>query len=215
MENCKPYILNWIKNQNASGGSGSSIVIDKSFNLSGSSFEEFPSWLANATFTGDLSYEFSNNSKLKNVPELKFVDVTACEQTFSGCTALESVGIFDLSKCTNVSSMFNNCNNLISVSSYNLEKVEKTTQMFQNCSNLETVPVFNLKKVLSVSDMFKNCSSLTNDSLNNILSSLDTFVDYYRTKTLQYIGLSETQATTCTSFDIWTSLTTKGWTTGY
>lgn len=63
--------------------------------------------------------------------------------------------------------------------------------------------------------MFKNCTSLSNDSLNNILAMLTNATAYTGTKTLKYIGLSETQATTCTTLSNWTACETAGWTTGY
>ena len=63
--------------------------------------------------------------------------------------------------------------------------------------------------------MFDNCTSLTDDSLNNILAMLTNATAYTRTKTLKYIGLSKTQATTCTTLSNWAACEAAGWTTGY
>lgn len=35
------------------------------------------------------------------------------------------------------------------------------------------------------------------------------------TKTLKYMGISSTQATTCQSLSNWSAFTAAGWTTGY
>ena len=57
-------------------------------------------------------------------------------------------------------------------------------------------------------------SQLTNDSLNNILEMCKNSV-MSSNKTLKYIGLSSTQATTCTTLSNWAACESAGWTTGY
>ena len=63
--------------------------------------------------------------------------------------------------------------------------------------------------------MFNNCPKLSDNSLNNIMQMCINAVSYTGTKTLKYIGLSQTQATTCQSLSNWSAFTNAGWTTGY
>ena len=94
-------------------------------------------------------------------------------------------------------------------------KVTSMSSMFSNCTSLTTIPQLDTSKVTSMSSMFFNCKSLSNDSLNNILAMLTNATAYTGTKTLKYISLSETQATTCTTLSNWAECETAGWTTGY
>ena len=93
--------------------------------------------------------------------------------------------------------------------------VNSMSNMFNNCTALTTIPLLNTSNVTSMSFMFNGCAALTNDSLNNILAMLTNATSYTGTKTLKYIGLSETQATTCTTLSNWSACEAAGWTTGY
>ena len=63
--------------------------------------------------------------------------------------------------------------------------------------------------------MFSNCTSLSNESLNNVLAMCTNATSYTGTKTLKYIGINATQATTCQSLSNWSAFVAAGWTTGY
>lgn len=89
------------------------------------------------------------------------------------------------------------------------------SQMFYECTSLTTVPLLNTSKATNVSGMFSGCTSLSNESLNNILAMCTNATSYTRTKTLKYIGLTSTQATTCQSLSNYSAFTAAGWTTGY
>lgn len=86
--------------------------------------------------------------------------------------------------------------------------------MFQNCEKLEDVPVYDTQYISQMSNMFQNCNSLTNNALNNILQMCIN-ATYANTKTLKYIGLSSSQATTCQSLSNWDAFVEAGWTSGY
>lgn len=69
---------------------------------------------------------------------------------------------------------------------------------FYACQYLTTLPVLDISKVTNLYRTFYNCSALSNNSLNNILQMIANATSYSSVKTLNYIGLSSTQATTCT-----------------
>ena len=100
----------------------------------------------------------------------------------------------------------------------NTENVTNMERAFNDCVNLEDFPVLNGSKVTNFRNTFSNCNKLTNDSLNNILEMLKNATVYNasnNTKTLKWIGLSSTQATTCTTLSNRAACETAGWTTGY
>ncbi len=88
--------------------------------------------------------------------------------------------------------------------------------LFINSKFNGDISEWDVSNVENMCSMFKYCPALTNTSLNNILASLAT-TSYTGTvnKTLKYIGLDQTQATTCTTLSNWAALSAKGWTTGY
>lgn len=93
---------------------------------------------------------------------------------------------------------------------------EDIESMFDDCRSLVSLGVMDLSKVRRAQYAFTACVSLSDDSLNNILASLATTTSLYTgTKTLKYVGLSSTQATTCTTLSNWAALSAAGWTTGY
>ena len=93
--------------------------------------------------------------------------------------------------------------------------VTSFSYMFSGCSNLTTVPQLDTSSGTEFSGMFFGCSSLSNTSLNNILASLANAASYSSIKTLKYVGLSSTQATTCTTLSNWAAASGAGWRTGY
>lgn len=89
--------------------------------------------------------------------------------------------------------------------------------MFNGCSNLTEIPLLNTSNVTTMNTMFGGCSNLSENSLNNILQMCINAVSYtgVNTKTLNYIGLSEEQATKCTTLSNYQAFLDAGWTTGY
>ena len=111
--------------------------------------------------------------------------------------------------------MFYGCTNLTSIPQLNTSKSTNMQEIFAHCTSLVEVPVLDTGKVTSMMDMFFNCTSLSDDSLNNILQMCVNASSYTKTKTLKYIGLTQEQATKCTTLSNYEAFTAAGWTTGY
>ena len=142
-----------------------------------------------------LTSSFAGCVALVKVENINSAGVTSFRNMFYGCTTIETIPEFDTSKATDVSSMFSDCTALVNLPTYSFAKISNLTK---------------------VNGTFSGCPNLSNTSLNNIIKTLLTLGNTsFGTKSLKYVGLSETQATTCTSFDEWTELAAKGWTTGY
>jgi len=158
---------------------------------------------------------FDNCNSITEIPLLNTGNVTNMNAMFYRCYALTSVPQIDTSKCTNTSSMFSGCNHLTSIPQIDTSNVTNMYYMFGDASLIQTIPLLNTAKVTNMQNMFRNCSALTNDSLNNVLAMCVGASAYSGTKTLKYIGLSSTQATTCTGLSNWSACQSAGWTTGY
>ena len=160
---------------------------------------------------------FYGCSHLTEVPSLNTSNVTNMHSMFEKCTSLVSVSFLDTSKVTDMYYMFEQCTNLTSIPQLDTSNVTDMSSMFSYCESLITLPQLDMSSVVknNLFVAFSKCPALSNDSLNNILASLLTATSYTGAKTLKNIGLSEEQATTCTTLSNWSALEAKGWTTGY
>ena len=134
------------------------------------------------------------------------------------CIPVKSDGtpLLDTSNITSMQRMFDNCTNLKTIPTLDTSNVIDMNSMFYDCPNLTTIPVLDTSKITDMSGMFSDCPNLTNDSLNNILTMLTNATQITTTnKKLIYVGLSETQAQTCTTLSNWTACQEAGWVTGY
>lgn len=150
--------------------------------------------------------------------DLSNITFTHCTELFSNATNLTTILNLNTEGSTSFNSTFSECSSLETLPNINTSNSSNFSYICSKCTSLKNVPVFDMVKCGAYSDsnMFQNCSSLTNESLNNILASLLTAKNIVSTqRTLAKIGLSETQATTCTTLSNWQSLVDKGWTTGY
>lgn len=185
----------------------------------------------NATYGTNFERAFSECYALQTVtidesmPALK---VSSLYYTFYNLLNLTSIPALDLSK---INSSYNSSNEglygsfvntaLTSITFVNMNQISELTNMTRmcyNCEALETINGFELpdNQITYMSNTFKNCTSLTNDFLNTLLGQLNKLGSVYEgEKTLKYIGLSEEQATTCTTLSNWSSAEAAGWTTGY
>ena len=186
---------------------------------------------------------FTDDYKLKYFPSVDFSSITSMEQYFYG-SSLEYLPAIDTSNVTNmtyafsgtkiktcpnlssgsstnVSRMFLNCTLLETAPQMDTNKSKTNTSMFQNCHYLKNVPVYNWSSIsngsTANSNMFDNCPNLTNESLNNIMASCITATKVTTSsyKTLAKLGLTQAQATTCTTLSNYQAFTNAGWTTGY
>ena len=158
---------------------------------------------------------FSNCTNLQTIPLLNTSEVTSMTNMFEYCYSLQTIPLIDTSKVTSMGNMFNHCETLTSIPQIDTSKVTSMGSMFAYCSSLQTVPVLDFSSATSMYKVFNYCEALSNDSLNNILASLLTATSYKGTKNLKYIGLTETQAQTCTTLSNWAACEEAGWTTGY
>lgn len=169
----------------------------------------------NTSKVQDMNYMFSDCTSLTTIPQIDTSKVENMSYMFDGCSKLETVPMINTSSVTNMYQMFRNCTNLTTIPKINTSNVTNMDYMFNFCNNLTTIPQLNMNNVSSMISMFNDCVNLSNDSLNNILASLLTATSYTGAKTLNRIGLSSTQATTCTTLSNWSACEAAGWTTGY
>ena len=171
--------------------------------------------LLNTSLVTDMNTMFRGCSIIQTIPQLDTSKVTDMSYMFYDCTNLTTIPLLNTSKVTKMSNMFENCSNLTTIPELDTSLVTNIRRMFYGCKSLTTIPLLNTSKVTDMSYMFSDCSNLSDDSLNNVLASLLTATSYTSTKTLKYIGLSEEQATKCTTLSNWQACVSSGWTTGY
>lgn len=122
----------------------------------------------------------------------------------------------DISNATDMNYVFYTCTSLISIPEMDTSHITTCQGLCNGCTSLVNVPILNFSELTGTNhyNMFNNCPSLSNDSLNNILATCITMTGVTN-KTLKYMGLSSTQATTCQSLSNWNDFVTAGWTSGY
>ena len=128
---------------------------------------------------------------------------------------LDGTPLLDTSQLTNCGGLFQNSQNLISVPMLDISNATDIAYMFGDCTNLIYIPVLNTSKVVDMLGTFSRCPKLSDKSLNNILQMCINASNYRENKTLEYLGLSEEQATKCTTLSNYEAFTEAGWTTGY
>lgn len=140
---------------------------------------------------------------------------TTTSYMFRDCKELKSIPLFNMSYVAGTQYMFQRCVKLTSVPNFNFSNVANLRETFSGCTSLTTIPALTLTRATNLRDTFLNCPNLSNDTLNNIMAMCISATSYASTKTLAYIGLTSTQATTCTGLSNYSSFTAAGWTTGY
>ena len=128
---------------------------------------------------------------------------------------LDGTPLLDTSQLTNCGGLFQNSQNLIFVPMLDISNATDIAFMFGDCTNLIYIPVLNTSKVVDMLGTFTRCPKLSDKSLNNILQMCINASNYRENKTLEYLGLSEEQATKCTTLSNYEAFTEAGWTTGY
>lgn len=163
---------------------------------------------------------------LKSI-NLNCTSITTFENCFKDCNAVTSITLTNVNTTDNINFYwtFYGCTSLTDLNIENISniKISNLTYCFYNCSSLITLGEINLNNVSTnncMQNAFSGCTSLSNDSLHNIIKAMsasDYIKTYYTSynKKLSHIGLTSEQATTCTSFNEWTTLSTAGWSTGY
>lgn len=171
--------------------------------------------LLNTSKVVNMDSTFASCTNLVTIAQINTSKATNMAFMFNSCTNLTTIPLLDTSQVTSMNGMFGSCTNLLAIPQIDTSKTTNMNRMFSDCINLSTISQLNLSKVTGINNMFSNCTSLSDDSLNNILASLLTATSYTGAKILKNIGLSEEQATTCTTLSNWSALEAKRWTTGY
>ena len=172
----------------------------------------------------NMNYMFSYSPNITSVtfngtPQL--TSSASLEGLFQGKSKLEEINGLDLSTYNGAMDYF--CSGCSKLKSFNLEGLGSITTFqycFSGCSSLEDICYLDTSNISGTAvkrlrGMFNGCKKLTNTSLNTILlmcinaNQVDTY------KTLAHIGLTEEQATVCTTLSNYEAFTAAGWTTGY
>lgn len=188
------------------------------------------------------TYLFYNCSSLEEAPKINAPNTTNWNQSFYGCSAMIKAtnidtsagtsfsGMFygckklvevavDTSNGTDFSSMFNGCKALIASPDLNTSKATSMAKMFNGCTSLTTVSVLDTSNITTsgMNGMFSSCTNLSEESLNNILAMCTnaTKITSSTYMKLSYVGLTEAQATTCTTLSNYQAFLDAGWITGY
>lgn len=173
----------------------------------------------------DCSSAFSGLGNLEKIGAIKTSSLaTNMSGMFSSCSKIEGFDLsqLDTTNVTNMSSMFayNGKTKTLDLSSFNTSKVTNMRYMFVYNSDLESINFgnnFNLVACTAnnaLQSMFSDNSKLDSNTLNEILKIISTYGGSSN-KTLKYIGLSSTQATTCQTLSNWSAAEAAGWTSGY
>lgn len=173
----------------------------------------------------NCSNAFSGLGNLEKIGAIKTSSLaTNMSGMFSSCSKIEGFNLsqLDTTNVTNMSSMFayNSKTKTLDLSSFNTSKVTNMSYMFVYNNDLESISFgnnFNLVACTAnnaLQSMFMGVTKLDNTTLNSILGILATYGGSSN-KNLKYIGLSSSQATTCTGLSNWSALSSAGWTTGY
>lgn len=161
---------------------------------------------------------------LKGFKGLKKVEVeftqssnTTCNYIFQGCTSLTDVSFTNSSYIQLLQYAFDGCSSLVTAPAISSSNITRTTNMFANCTSLVNVPQYDTSNIANgyLSMMFSNCPMLSNDSLNNILAMCTAATNYTTSKSLSHLGLTQSQALTCTTLSNYSAFTAAGWTPGY
>ena len=128
----------------------------------------------------NLEYMFYQCDTLKNIAELKYLNVKEIKSfsgLFFGCESLSDISSlknWDVSNCNNFANMFYKCSSLSDISSLKKWVVSKSnnfSSMFYECSSLSDISSLEKWDVLNTknfSSMFSGCSSLKSiSSLEN------------------------------------------------
>lgn len=169
----------------------------------------------NTTLTTDMSRMFQSCESLVEAPMMDTSSIQKMMHTFRDCTSLKTVPQYNLITLQNTTYMFSGCTALTEIPAFNTPALYQINFMFNGCENLVTIPQMDFSQVQAAQNAFKGCTSLSEESLNNILAMMTQSIITDTYKTLAYIGLTEEQATLCTTLSNWVACEAAGWTTGY
>lgn len=165
----------------------------------------------------NCDYLFYLGNRISQIQDILKIckPTTAKYMLYQASTSIINLTNLDSSQLEDISYMFANNSSLSNPPLFDTSNVKNMSYLFQYCSFLSNIPVYDTSKATNMQNMFQYCSYIRNDSLNNILQMCAGATSYTSTKTLKYLGLNQTQATTCTTLSNWAAAEAVGWTTGY
>ena len=107
---------------------------------------------------------FQNCTSLLWIPDVELSSPSndySCNQMFSGCTALRTVGNLSAKGCNSAYYMFEGCTNLESIASLDTGNVTIMGYMFSGCKKLKSIPQLDTSNVTDMGRIFEDCSALT------------------------------------------------------
>ena len=170
-------------------------------------------------YLNQLDYSHATNCqgtlsgcKLLTSAPTNFASATTMQQTFSGDTALTTVGTLNCPACTNFHYAFYGCSSLVSVAGITNSIATDVGEMYKNCSSLTTIPAMDFSGVTTLSNYVSGCGQLSDDSLNNIMLSCISAIAYTGTKTGNILGLNSTQRNKLSTLPAYNDFVSAGWT---
>lgn len=155
---------------------------------------------------------------ISNITELPELDLTNLRSTygyFQSCSGIKELKLKNTQNITYFTNFCYVCGSLERVSEIDCSSAVGLANMFAGCLKLKNIKLINTQNVTNMGNMFSQCTELTNESLNNILAMCINATSYTGTKTLNYLGLTSAQATTCQGLSNYQAFLNAGWTTGY
>ena len=146
--------------------------------------------------TTSFSNFFNGCSALQSVPLFNTASVVNMGNMFQNCYSLQSIPLFNTSSVTSISSMFNGCSVLQSIPLLNTALATDMTSMFNSCFSLQSIPLFNTASVTNMSTMFSNCKVLQTVPLLNTASVTNMSSMFSSCFSLQSIPLLNTASVT-------------------
>ena len=159
---------------------------------------------------------FQSCRAIKEFPYIyDYTNATSVGYMFYQCENLQfnSVLNFNMPICTDVENMFGGCKKITSIGDIYAPNATNTQSFISGCSLLDDVGDITFTSAIYMSNTFIDCPNLSDNSLNKILYALSSSKAY--NKNLKWVGLSQTQATKCTTLSNWSACQSAGWTTGY
>ena len=154
---------------------------------------------------------------IKKIPDL-ICNSASVSSMFSNYYVLEELPNITFNvACTNMQNFANSCQKIKSIPQYDTNKVKNFQGAFASCDLLENVPALDTSSATNFLIMFAGSSNnhLTDESLNNIMTMCINATSYTGTKTLQQLGITQTNTNRCKNLSNYQAFLNAGWTTGY
>jgi len=174
--------------------------------------------------TINMQNMFARCDNIQTIDNLDIKNVTSLYTAFSECKKLTTLNLINRNEAKlttyGLDYAFRYLNSMVTLdlSNLNTQNITSLTYTFYNCPLLVNLDLsnWNLSSLTGMNLSFGNCANLSNNSLNSILSILPSATSLSSVnKNLSKLGLSRSQATTCTGLSNWAACEAAGWTTGY